>query len=120
MAAGKNSYFEKQQILRQMYLDIGIRYGRQQILDMLSLVLNDPKIMKKDTFGKKRLIKIVEGIGNCIDEYQPAWERKDETDYYRAKLDASLANIYGEELHDSFDKRYEFSPEYDYKKGKWK
>lgn len=48
----KNAYLEKQQIARQMYLDIGIRYGRQQILDMLSLVLHDPEIMKKDTFGK--------------------------------------------------------------------
>lgn len=120
MAAGKNAYLEKQQISRQMYLDIGIRYGRQQILDMLSLVLHDPEIMKKDTFGKKRLLKIVQGIGDYIDQYQPAWERTDETDYHRAKLDAALADIYGKELHDSFDKRYEFSPEYDYKKGKWK
>lgn len=116
----KNPYLEKQQIARQMYLDIGIRYGRQQILDMLSLVLHNPQIMKKDTFGKKRLLKIVQGIGDYIDKYQPAWERTDETDYYRAKLDAALADIYGTELHDTFDKRYEFSPDYDYTKGKWK
>ena len=117
---GKNTYMERQRISRQMYLDIGIQYGRQQILDGLSVVLHDPNIMKKDTFGKKRLLKIIQGLGDFIDKYQPAWERTDETDYYRAKLDAELADIYGQELHDTFDKRYEFSQEYDYNKGKWK
>lgn len=115
----KNVFLEKQRIERQFYLDVGIRYGRQQILDMLSLVLHNPQIMKKDTFGKGRLLKIVQGIGDCIDQYQPAWERTEETDYYRAKLDEALSEIYGEKLHDTFDERYEFSPEYDYKKGKW-
>lgn len=116
----KNGFLEKQRADRQLYLDIGIQYGRQQVLDMLSIVLHDPSIMKKDTFGKKRLLIILRGIGDCIDEYNPAWQRTDETDYYRAKLDATLSEIYGQELHDTFDKRYEYSPEYDYKKGKWK
>lgn len=117
---GKNGFLEKQRFERQFCLDVGIRYGRQQIIDMLSLVLHDPNIMKKDTFGKKRLLKVVKGLGDYIDKYQPAWERTEETDYYRAKLDDALSEIYGTELHDTFDKRYEFSPEYDYTKGKWK
>lgn len=117
---GKNGFLEKQRAEKKLYLDIGVRYGRQQMLDMLSLVLHDPKIMKRDTFGKKRLLRIVRALGDYIDQYQPAWERTEETDYYRAKLDAALAEIYGKELHDTFDKRYEYSPEYDYKKGKWK
>lgn len=115
----KNAFLEKQREEKKLYMDIGVRYGRQQILDMLSLVLNDPAIMKKDTFGKKRLLKIALAIGDRIDEYHPAWQRTDETDYYRARLDAALAEIYGPELHDTFEKRYEFSPDYDYKKGKW-
>lgn len=40
--------------------------------------------------------------------------------FFRDKLDAALAEAYGEELHDSFPKRYEFAPEFDYGKGKWK
>lgn len=32
----------------------------------------------------------------------------------------TLAEAYGEELHDSFHKRYEFAPEFDYMKGRWK
>lgn len=76
--------------------------------------------MGKDTFGKDRLIKVVKGIGEYIDKYQPAWEKSDETDYYQKKLDDALAEAYGEELHDSFYSRYQFAPEFDYTKGRWK
>ena len=117
---GKNGFLERQRIERQAYFDAGLQMGRQQILDLVSLVLRDPAIMGKDIFGKERLLKIVKGVGDYIDLYQQAWEKTDETDYYRAKLDAALAEAYGEGLHDSFLKRYEFAPEFDYKKGKWK
>lgn len=75
--------------------------------------------MGKDTFGKDRLLKVVKGIGDYIDKYNQAWQKNDETDYYRVKLDAALAEAYGEKLHDSFLQRYEFLPDFDYKKGKW-
>lgn len=48
----KSGYLEKQKVSRKVYLDIGAEFGRQQILDMMSLVLNDPEVMGKDTFGK--------------------------------------------------------------------
>jgi hypothetical protein len=76
--------------------------------------------MGKDTFGKDRLLKVIQGVGEYIDTYQKAWEKDDETDYYRAKLDEALAQAYGESLHESFLKRYEYAPEFDYIKGKWK
>ena len=108
----KNNYLQRQRAAQQFNLNIGLQYGRQQIIDMMSLVLRDPAIMGKDTFGKDRLLKVVNGIGEYIDKYQKAWEKDEETDYYRAKLDEALAEAYGEELHDSFLKRYEFSPEW--------
>ena len=117
---GKNGYLEKQKVIKQGYFDAGLQCGRQQILDMLSLVLRDPDIMGKDTFGKDRLIKIVVGIKDYIDTYQMAWEKDDETDYYRFKLDEALEQAYGEKLHDSFLERYQFAPEFDYFKGRWK
>ena len=117
---GKNGFLEKQRAVQRAYFDTGLQCGRQQIIDMMSLVLNDPDIMGKDTFGKDRLIKVIKGIGEYIDTYQVAWEKDAETDYYRAKMDESLARIYGEKLHDSFLERYDFAPEFDYVKGKWK
>ena len=117
---GKNDFLMKQKALQRACFEAGLRSGRQQILDMVSLVLRDPDIMGKDTFGKDRLMKVVKGVGEYIDTYQKAWEKDDETDYYRAKLDDALVEAYGDDLHDSFLKRYEFAPEFDYNRGKWK
>lgn len=116
----KNNYLTKQRAAQQGFFVAGLQTGRQQIIDMLSLALRDSEIMGKDTFGKERLLKVVKGVGDYIDLYQKAWAKDDETDYYRAKLDEALAEAYGKELHDSFLKRYEFLPEFDYAKGKWK
>lgn len=118
--AKQNAYLAKKAVVNHGYFTAGLQSGRQQIIDLVSLVLRDPAIMGKDTFGKDRLLKVVKGVGDYIDLYQKAWEKGDETDYYRAKLDAALAEAYGDGLHDSFSKRYEFMPEYDYNKGKWK
>ena len=118
--AKQNAFLAKQQALQNACFDAGLQCGRQQILDMMSLALRDPDIMGKDIFGKDRLLGVVKGIGEYIDKFQPAWEKTDETDYYQAKLDDALADAYGDDQHDSFHKRYEFAPEYDYIKGRWK
>lgn len=116
----KNDFMARQRAIQKAYFDAGIQSGRQQIIDMMSLVLRDQEIMGKDTFGKERLLKVVKGIGEYIDHYYLAWQRHDETDYYRAKLDAALADAYGEGMHNTFLERYDTAPEYDYMKGKWK
>lgn len=117
---GKNGFLEKQRIERQAYFDAGLQMGRQQILDGLSVVLNDPSIMKKDVFGKDRLLAVVKGIGDFIDTYEKAWQKDEEADYCQTKLDEKLARIYGQEMYDTFHERYEYCKEFDYKKGKWK
>ena len=115
-----NDFLARQRQMQRAYFDAGLQSGRQQILDMLTLVLRNPKYVGKDIFGKGRLLIIVNGIGECLDLYQPAWEKSDEADYYQNKLDAALAEAYGEGMHDSFYQRYEFAREYDYTKGRWK
>lgn len=117
---GKNGFLEKQKATQRAYFEAGLQSGRQQILDMMSLVLRDTDIMGKDTFGKDRLMRVVKGIGEYIDTYQKAWERHDDTDYWQKQLDDALAEAYGEELHDSFYQRYQYAPEFDYMKGRWK
>lgn len=116
----KNDFLARQRAAQKAYFEAGLQSGRQQILDMMSLVLHDSDIMGKDTFGKKRLVKVVKGIGEYIDKFQPAWEKSDDTDYYQKKLDDGLAEIYGDEPSDSFYERYQFAPEFDYVKGRWK
>lgn len=117
---GKSDFIKRQQIARQAYFDAGLHMGRQQILDGLSVVLNDSEIMKKDVFGKDRLLTVVKGIGEFIDTYEKAWQKDDEADYWQLKLDEILAKIYGEGMHDTFHTRYEYCKEFDYKKGRWK
>ena len=116
----KNDYLARQRAVQRAFFEAGLKSGRQQIIDMMSLVLRDADIMGKDVFGKDRLLKVVKGVGEYIDTYQKAWEKHDETDYFRDKLDKALAQAYGEGLHDSFLKRYEFAPDYDYDTGRWK
>lgn len=116
---GKNGFLERQRIERQAYFDAGLQMGRQQILDGLSVVLNDPAIMKKDVFGKDRLLAVVKGIGDFIDTYEKAWKKDDEADYWQVKLDEILAKIYGKGMHDTFHTRYEYCKEFNYKTGKW-
>lgn len=116
----KNDFLAKQRAIQQGFFQAGLNSGRQQIIDMMSLVLHDPDIMGKDTFGPDRLLKVVNGIGKYIDTYQKAWEKDDETDYYRAKMDANLEKAYGKEMYEAFDKRYDYCCDYDYVKGKWK
>lgn len=117
---GKNGFLEKQKATQRAYFEAGLQSGRQQILDMMSLVLRDQDIMGKDTFGKDRLMRVVKGIGEYIDTYQKAWERHDDTDYWQKQLDDALAEAYGDDLHDSFYQRYQYAPEFDYMKGRWK
>lgn len=116
----KNGFLEKKKIERQVLLDIGVEFGRQQIIDMMTLALRDEEVVGKDIFGKDRLIKVIDAIKKNIDKYYLAWQKEDETDYYRAKLDEELAKAYGEKIYKSFSKRYEFLAEFDYSKGKWK
>ena len=116
----KNDYIAKQRAIQRGFFDAGLKYGRQQIIDMVSLVLRDSAIMGKDTFGGQRLIKIVQGIHDYIDEYNLAWQKHDDTDVWQKRLDDKLVEAYGEKLHDSFHERYPFAPEFDYLKGKWK
>lgn len=119
--AKKNDYLAKKRATERAFFDAGLQMGRQQIIDMLCLVLHDPEVMGKDTFGRERLNKVVAAIGKKIDYYHKAWLKKDDTDAYREGLDNALADAFGEEsLKDSFLKRYEYSPEYDYVTNKWK
>ena len=117
---GKNDFQSRLQLIKDVHFQAGLESGRQQILDMLSIVLRNPKYMNKDIFGKDRLMTVIKGIGETIDEYQICWEKHDETDYKQKLLDDNLAAAFGEELHDSFHVRYPYAPEYDYKTGRWK
>ena len=116
---GKNDYIARRDADRKGYFRAGEQTGRQVVLDMMVLTLRDPEIMGKDTFGKDRLLKVVKGIEHYMNVFDQAFQATDETDYWRAKLDAALADAFGEGMHDTFHTRYEYCKEFNYKTGKW-
>lgn len=116
----KNDFLAKQRAIQQGFFRAGEQTGRQVVLDMMVLSLRDPEIMGKDIFGKDRLLKVVKGIEHYLDVFDQAFQATDETDYWRAKLDAALADAFGEGMHDTFSQRYEYCRDYDYVKGRWK
>ena len=115
----KNAFLEKLEAEKRACFRAGLETGRQQIIDMMCCVLHDAEYMGKDTFGKDRLLKVVQGISDYLDKFDPAFNCNDETDYYQSKFDKLLAEIFGG-LADGFSVRYPYCKEFDYIKGKWK
>ena len=119
----KNDYLSRQRAREQEIFDTGLRIGRQQMCDYLTLALRDPNTMCKDTFSGKRIIKVINKINELICTFAKAFEKCDEADYYQEKLDCALREAYGDEIQEgffSFDERYEAVKKFDYKTGKWK
>lgn len=98
--------------------EAGLDTGQQMIMDIVSLVLRDPKIMGKDIFGKERLMEVRNGVQEYLNLYMPAWSRSDEADYYQEKMDRALKEAYGD-IADDFQVSYPYAPEFDYMKGRW-
>lgn len=92
----KNDYLARQRAMQQEFLNVGEQFGIQKMWDYFQIVLRDPKIMGKDTFGPERLARIYEGMKAMTDEYHTAFIDHKEADYYQEKLDANLREIWGE------------------------
>lgn len=118
----KNSYLAKVEADRRGFFRAGLETGRQQIIDMFCLVLHDPEIMGKDTFGKDRILKVLDAVSEKLDYFDPAFSTTDETDYYQEQMDRLMAEILGVDVKDlqfPFNDRYPHCLQYDYKKGRW-
>lgn len=119
----KNDYLSRQRAREQEVFDAGLRIGRQQMCDYISLALRDPETMGKDTFSGKRIIKVINKVNDMMCQFSSAFEKCDEADYYQEKLDRLLREAYGEEIKDGFfgfHDRYDCVKKQDYFTGKWK
>ena len=93
-----NAYLQRRQNEHQAYLDVGEQFGMQKMWDYIQIVLHDPAVMGKDTFGEKRLCKIFDAMKVVSSEYHTAFTPDKEADYYQEKLDAQLREIYGDKM----------------------
>ena len=120
---GKNDFLARQRKREQEVFEAGLRIGRQQMCDFITLALREPDVMRKDTFSGKRIVLVLQEVKKKMEEFSPAFEKCDEADYYQEKLDMLLREAYGDEIRDgffSFDERYEAVKKFDYRTGKWK
>lgn len=118
----KNDYLSRQRAREQAVFDAGMRIGRQQMCDYITLALRNPEVMNKDTFAGKRIVLVLNEVKRLMEEFSPAFEKCDEADYYQEKLDCALREAYGDEIRDgffSFNERYEAVKKFDYTKGRW-
>lgn len=98
-------YTERERVRIDVYRRAEKETQIQYMTDMLVLTLNDPAIMGKDVFGKKRLLKVIEAWGKKYDEFHAILENNDETDYFQIKLDKHLQLIFGDQM-EKFPQRY--------------
>ena len=119
----KNDYLSRQRAREQEVFDAGLRIGRQQMCDFITLALREPDVMRKDTFSGKRIVLVLQEVKKKMEEFSPAFEKSDEADYYQEKLDRLLREAYGDEIDDgffAFHDRYECVKKFDYNTGKWR
>lgn len=105
-----NGYIKRRDARVNAYREAEQDTTIQFMTDMLMLTLNDPEVMGKDVFGKKRLKRVIEDWGKKWDMYHGALEAGDERDYYQEKLDQALRRIIGDALI-PFRERYEWLSE---------
>jgi hypothetical protein len=91
-----NAYLQKREAEKQTLLDVGEQLGMQKMWDYIQIVLHDPEVMGKDTFGENRLCKVFDALKVVSSEYHTAFTPDKEADYYQEKLDAQLREIYGD------------------------
>ena len=63
----KNDFLAKQKARDRAVFEAGEQIGMQRMIDVISIVLHDPEIMGKDTFGKDRMKRVFDGVKNGMD-----------------------------------------------------
>ena len=102
---GKNDYVKRLQARKQLESEITQRWTAQLCLDVITIVLNDPEVMGKDTFGKERLHRIGEAFNRYYSECIVGLSPDAAASYVREQIDRLLVKIWGPEF-ESWEERY--------------
>ena len=104
MAGNKNAYLERQRQRDQAFLDAGERMGIQKMWDYIQIALRNPKIVKKDVYGRERLEKVFNETKELAEYFHTAFTDDVEADRVQRDLDAALREIWGEDLVPFYDR----------------
>lgn len=113
-----NAFLQRQEMLNQKMLEVGMDTGFQKCWDLLQIALHDPKVMGKDIFGKERIKKLYWAMRELEKELGKAWSpiKEKDADVLQRDLDSLLGEIWGAELC-PFKDRYPWIKQPDYSKG---
>lgn len=115
-----NAYLDKKADREKNLLDIGTACGKQQMVDYITCVLRNQKYMGKDTFGRKRIDRVLIGLLDYDKEYAKAYTIGKEADVAQKHLDDELRQLYGDELVPFEERQPEiFRPGYNKKRKGW-
>lgn len=117
MGKKPNAYLQMQEMRNQTMLEVGMDTGFQKCWDLMQCVLNDPKVMGKDTFGKERIHSLFVALHKYEHELGDAWMQSVESDVLQEHLDGLLKQIHGQNIT-PFMERYPYLKKMDYSHGK--
>lgn len=81
------------------------RWTAQLCLDVMTIVLNDPEVMGKDTFGKTRLQKLGKEFNKLYQECVIGLSPDTTASHVREQIDRRLKQVWGEGF-ESWPERY--------------
>ena len=99
-----SDYMKRHREALQMGLDMGEQIATQKMWDYIQIVLRDPEVMGKDTFGPERLAKLYKALKEAKDTYHSAFTADKEADYYQEKLDSKLREIWADKTLSFYDR----------------
>lgn len=108
----KSVYLKNIQERQATGYEIVSDWTAQLALDTLAIILNDPKVMGRNTFGAKRLQKICEAFNERWPQHKIALSAHPEAEYMRSKIDQAQAAIFGPE-YTHWQDRYAYWDEND-------
>ena len=105
----KNAYAKQLQEKKQLLEYFIKQWTAQMCMDVMTIVLNDPEVMGRDTFGRERFIRIGEAFNRQFTECLVALEKHPEAEYMRVKIDEAIKRIMGPDAL-KWNERYEGFP----------
>lgn len=98
------------------YNRVVAQWASQLMLDAVTITLNDPEVMGKGVFGKKRLAeRVLPAIIRRANQIHVGLERSDEAEYTRIKTDERIRDILGEYAASWYERYQDFPPDEVYK-----
>ncbi len=95
---GKNEYIAQRKQRDREIFAAGLSMGMQVAGDYFQMSIRDPKVIRKDIFGRGRIEKIMQNNMELDEYFSPAFSDDVEAERYQEEMDRKLKEIWGDDL----------------------